>query len=413
MKFVRLAAIALTFSQALGVSAKEVIDVSLTPVATFPEVWSLTEAQLEETFDSGENGVMRWLTTDKSRAYLRRNFYNNVELNLTLFDGKVPVQDAIIDLENGKVSLVTFSVYNRGDSGPISNAKFKELFMNCGRSLSPQLGVRPTERKASRRQGLEIEGYTWRSKAGFVGLVHNEGALDSSAPEFLRLRAANPNSRSPMAKSILARHSSPSIRLSDLPDNVQRDSEGNVFVANIPMVDQGDKGYCTVATVQRIFEYYGVGADMHQLAQISGSDPEMGTSSLQMAKEIGSIDYRFKTRLDIIGMQFQDRRLYEVDRDFYQGKEVEADDYLKKIRSSIDDGLPLLWSLKLGTYDEDPPLSEQTSGYHMRLIIGYNDRSRRLIFSDSWGSGHEFKTIEMSDAYRATTGLFTLKPTVH
>jgi len=82
------------------------------------------------------------------------------------------------------------------------------------------------------------------------------------------------------------------------------------------------------------------------------------------------------------------------------------------IRRSIDDGIPLLWGLEVGRFEEDPPLKMQTSGGHMRMIIGYNDRANRLIFSDSWGAGHEFKSMDASEAYRATHGLFSMKPIV-
>jgi hypothetical protein len=49
----------------------------------------------------------------------------------------------------------------------------------------------------------------------------------------------------------------------------------------------------------------------------------------------------------------------------------------------------------------------------MRMIIGYNDSTEEIIFSHSWGAGHESKKMKMSDAYKATQGLFGLKPTVH
>ena len=61
--------------------------------------------------------------------------------------------------------------------------------------------------------------------------------------------------------------------------------KGAIYVGNLPMVDQGNKGYCVAATVQRLFEYYGIGADMHQIAEIAGSDPRRGTSTLEMARK--------------------------------------------------------------------------------------------------------------------------------
>ena len=85
--------------------------------------------------------------------------------------------------------------------------------------------------------------------------------------------------------------------------------------------------------------------------------------------------------------------------------------FYTSIRSSINEGIPLLWSLEVGLYPEEPKLLAQGGGGHMRTIIGYNDKKERLIFSDSWGEGHEFKTMNMNDAFKATRGLFLLKPT--
>ena len=47
------------------------------------------------------------------------------------------------------------------------------------------------------------------------------------------------------------------------------------------------------------------------------------------------------------------------------------------------------------------------------MVTGYNDSTGEIIFSDSWGAGHEKKRMRMSDAHKATRGLFVLKPTVH
>lgn len=132
-----------------------------------------------------------------------------------------------------------------------------------------------------------------------------------------------------------------------------------------------------------------------------------------MSKELDKIDYRFKTRLTIIGMG-QPMTEVEKKRDgYYIGKPVDEADFLKAARSNIDDGVPLLWSLELGRFPEIPQLNPQLVGGHMRMIIGYNDKTKELIFSDSWGSGHEAKRMKMPHAYRATHGLFVIKPTVH
>jgi hypothetical protein len=46
----------------------------------------------------------------------------------------------------------------------------------------------------------------------------------------------------------------------------------------------------------------------------------------------------------------------------------------------------------------------------MRLIIGYNDKTGEILYSDSWGAGHELKRMPLAQAVSMTTGLTTLEP---
>jgi hypothetical protein len=109
----------------------------------------------------------------------------------------------------------------------------------------------------------------------------------------------------------------------------------------------------------------------------------------------------------VVMAMMSERELVEVEvkkGEYLVGKPVDERKFIKGIHDFIDDGIPLLWSLELGRFPEEPDLKPQTSGGHMRVIIGYNESTGRLIFSDSWGAGHEFKTIKASDAYAASQG---------
>ncbi len=46
----------------------------------------------------------------------------------------------------------------------------------------------------------------------------------------------------------------------------------------------------------------------------------------------------------------------------------------------------------------------------MRLIIGYNEKSDEIIYTDSWGAGHELKRLPFDHAWAMTTGYFTVAP---
>jgi len=398
-----------------AVAAEKFPPIKLDLLADIPKNWELTPDEFEKYFNQQHQGVFVWLTKERTRGKLSRNLFTNGTIELTLFDEKIPVEEVIVDFVAEKLSMVTFSVYNRADAEPITPADFTNRYQITGKAMSSRLGGRAVPRAAERQQGLLTEGFSWESPAGVGLLETNEGAAKGNDVEFLRLRIARPDAEGTLAATLKSTRGAASIRLSELPSNVIKDAEGNVFISNMPMVDQGNKGYCLPASTQRVFEYYGIGADMHQIAQVAGSDPLQGSNVISMAKALDKIDFRFKTRLIIIGMTDDDGQLTQVESrkgEYFVGKPIEERSFLKSIRSLIDEGIPLLWALELGKVVEDPNLLPQTSGGHMRLIIGYNDKSETIIFTDSWGAGHEFKTMKQSDAYRVSMGVFALKPTL-
>ena len=126
-----------------------------------------------------------------------------------------------------------------------------------------------------------------------------------------------------------------------------------------------------------------------------------------MSQSLEKIDYRFKTRFKMLFALMNNGQLYEMRR----RTPTEYRDFEKQVVKYIDEGIPLLWSLELGEYPEEPAIAEQAGGGHMRMVIGYNKDNGKLIFSDTWGAGHEIKYMKMEDAYKATHGLFVMHPT--
>jgi hypothetical protein len=92
------------------------------------------------------------------------------------------------------------------------------------------------------------------------------------------------------------------------------------------------------------------------------------------------------------------------------GKGPTYDKFMKAVKENIDKGVPVMWALQLGLFPENGQKTPQASGGHMRLIIGYNTEKNEIIFSDSWGAGHEKKRMAAPDASAATMGLYLLQP---
>jgi hypothetical protein len=99
---------------------------------------------------------------------------------------------------------------------------------------------------------------------------------------------------------------------------------------------------------------------------------------------------------------------YEVLKDARSKSKSEMGRFQRSVQAHIDAGIPLLWSVRLGLYEEKG--IPQDAGGHMRLIIGYNPTKQEILFSDSWGARHELKRMPLLDAWTITMGLTTVEP---
>ncbi|MGB2403474.1 MAG: C39 family peptidase [Akkermansiaceae bacterium] len=392
------------------------LSANLDALIKLPEAYKITPEHLEREFGKGmfqKNPYFEWLSEHKDRAIFKRSPASNITVDLTILNGEIPIEELIIDFDNGKFLGVTVSIYNRGDGGSISDTEFLRRFSATGKHLAKQLDTRPRKRDGNIRKGVMTDGYTWSSPRGKAVLLCNPDVGNYKQPEakeFIRMRLARKDAKG-IYQAALQERSQATVRKSRLVTNVRK-NDGYVYIHGIPMVDQGNKGYCVVASAQRLFEYYGIACDMHQLAQLAKSDPNRGTNALYINQQLGRIDYLFKTRFKCLAVS-HDGQLVELKDDKYVGKVIPRRSYDKFITSNIDKGIPLLWALELGIKPESPQINLQTSGGHMRMIHGYNKAKNEIVFTDSWGAGNDFKTMNADDAHQVTRGLYVMTPTTN
>jgi len=376
----------------------------------FPAAWQMSTDAMESRFDIADHGFkeqpfFQWLSASKDRLRFARKPFTNITVDLRLFGGRVTVDEAVVDFKNGSPAIASISVYNRGDSGGMSPAEFDALYKACGQSLGQVLKVSPQRQQPGANAAVKTVGYQWRSPLCIAQLEHNDYAgKKNTQPEFLRLKLAAPGNKDWSFGSSPTGLLTSNVGRSSLLKNVTKNADGDVFITGVPMVDQGAKGYCVVASCQRLFEYYKIACDQHEMAQLAGSSAETGTSSLAMEAVLDKIDNRFKTRFKpLISPTLRRERNYRAP----DGKK-----FGEWIQEYINQGIPLLWALELGIAAEEPPLQSagQISGGHMRMIIGHNQAKNQLIFTDSWGAGHEMKRMSQTAALPVTSGLYVVQP---
>jgi hypothetical protein len=378
----------------------------LDPILAAPGLWDVTPEKLEElsAIPGFKNPPQfKWLTSDHSGARFSRKPYNNVSVDLTIFGGQLPVEEAVVNFKDGKVTDVNLSIFNRGDSGEISKGDFDTRYRTTGRLLGETLKVSPRERRPTAQTAVKTTGWLWTAPSVLALLEFNSAAMEPKGrPEFLRLKLSSPAGKDQLLGIAAIGRDATTLKPDELLKFVKKESDGDIFVSGIPMVDQGAKGYCVVASCQRMFEYLHVQCDQHELAEIAGSDAKRGTNSLEFAVALQKIGSRFKVHFKPLLAKHPGKADAAI-------KETK---FAKLVQDHVNSGLPLLWSLELGLYPENgrPPL--QKTGFHMRMVIGYNTGRNEVIFSDSWGAGHEMKRMSMDDAYRATTHLYAVEPLV-
>lgn len=386
------------------------LSANLDALLNFADLWKWTPVDLEKTYvlktDAQGNQPkppqFEWVSASKDRARFSRHMFSNVETKLTMFGGSINVEEAVLEFVNGKAARATISFYNRGDSGDITASEFDRIFKVIGQNLGQVLKVAPKRQVLSSNAALPVTGWMWSSPGGIALLEHNEYNTPGKVtkPEFLRLKLAAPDQADwSMGKMATG------VQRMELLQRIKKTPDGDVYISGVPMVDQGQKGYCVAASCQRLFEYMRIPCDQHEMAKLVSIDAGSGADITTMQKSLAKIDGAFNVTF---------KPLINPEQYYTSGRKrrVSEKAFFSIVKEYTDKGVPLLWGLFLGQKPEDPPLPNggQISGGHMRMIIGYNLAKNQVLFTDSWGAGHELKRMAMLDAYDVTLGLYSMAP---
>ncbi|MGB8353106.1 MAG: C39 family peptidase [Chthoniobacteraceae bacterium] len=410
----------------------EVTQVPLDPLLQQSDLWGPVTADFSTAC---KTMGFRWISTAQDTA-------QSVKKGLTLFN--ITVNQAIVRFAQGKPTEIGILFYNRGDAGELTRPAFEALKKQCADAITGFTKVNPTERGKDPTNAVRATGLIWQTGASQF-LLEDSFTKTVEIPfraEFIRLTVTPLEKPKGMLEQSLTEFHSSSIKFSGL-DHVKTLPNGDVYIDGIPMVDQGDKGYCVVASAERVIRYYGGKADEHELAEIANSSAEKGTSVPAMLDSLKKLSQRLRIKVrtidDIDDKGFENmiteynraaqhgRRAQQVSpagedslTDLFEKMDPEIlreartknpsgmDRFFRLVQTHINQGIPPLWSVMIGILKE--PKDPKGFGGHMRLIIGYNDKTKEIIYSDSWGMGHEMKRMPLSDAWTITMGLDAIEP---
>jgi hypothetical protein len=196
--------------------------------------------------------------------------------------------------------------------------------------------------------------------------------------------------------------------------NIITRPNGDVVIGNIPMVNQGPKGYCVPATFERYLRYMQIPADMYLLAMAGQTNIGGGTS---LRAIIHSVDGYISS---------QSRTM----------KELNDEIKVRTIQKYIDKGLPIIWTMfSSDAYNQyanqqtkdrkavtdwsawakttksnarSTELLKDMQSAHACLIIGYNKETGEIAVSDSWGPSYNERWISAEQAEQVSQGALYL-----
>lgn len=301
--------------------------------------------------------------------------------------------------ENGKPAEVSVVFANKGDAA--SPQALKEAMARDEAAIVEKLNAvfGEARRESFGKRDMRERVQRWDWKGGSFLLSVRDG-------EYIGLRfvPAEVADRAGMREII-----SDAEMEEILKKRIVKREQGDVVVTELPMIDQGPKGYCVPATWERYLRYLKMPADMYVLAMVGGTGfgAAGGTS-------LGALD----ESVDRLAQSYK-RRVKQV------GREVKV----KDVARYIDKGLPIMWSCTINeAFEKDLTARSQArremkgprewaeslkaarkeaaaaaggpSDGHLRMIIGYNAETDEIAVSDSWGgwAAERWMTVEEAQA---------------
>jgi hypothetical protein len=339
--------------------------------------------------------------------------------------GAMPYSVALYSDADGWVGSLSIVYANKGDFGSTaglgrdhfkggSNATAGTLKQamdadeeTIAKVLTEVLGPAKVQRYGEGATRRKISRWDWNGSAFVLSNEENEYVSLAIVPS----ATADAGGKSAMVKDSEVKQR--------LLAGIVKSSNGDVLLSEIPMVDQGPKGYCVPATFERAMRTMGLEADMYLLAMVGGSKAGGGTSVDLLLENVRSQVYAKGRRTK--EEEFEEFRIRDIKRYIEQGIPVmwtmcsmdsynEIADANTKLREKTDD-----WNAYTATIAATgadlAASSKPTINRHICMIIGYNEATQEIAVSDSWGPGYELRWVPVSVANWVSTGrIFMILP---
>lgn len=399
------------------------------------------------TNEKGKNFFM-WSNNSKTEAYYPAE--ENGKNFLMLYGFKVV--NAQVKFTNDTPGYICLTLYGNGENSVMSADIFRKNMMKIFSSLKKRYPkVKPQMLRRKSGEGM-FGALIW--KTGKHACIMKWGikgtAKGVEEPDFLQIEfeVLQPG-RDPLHRGIYETGYDRPYGIQENRYAIKRENNGDVYLKNFPMFNQGAKGNSAAAIVQRILIYHGkapakpITADPLKKGTKFHSDVEelqiqldkiCAKHKLKLSEDFVYFDgnrsprklHNLVGRYNRLGKKAGKKKLSapksgtapvaatlkQMDLTLLaktRSQDHDAMTFEGDIMRNIMGGQPLVWYTIIGLVKEKnlPAKPPQTQ---MRAIIGFNNTTKQVIYTDHWGKGHEIKTMPYDQAWAITLATYTITP---
>ncbi|MBX3740525.1 MAG: C39 family peptidase [Akkermansiaceae bacterium] len=203
-------------------------------------------------------------------------------------------------------------------------------------------------------------------------------------------------------------------RRRDIKAGPEKLPNGDVVIRNIPMVNQGSRGYCAMGTLAMIMQYYSVNVNIDQLAAAAGYQ-EGSVEHASIVPIYESAAKEGKLKLQVVTPPLKARQLIkEVDR----GQPVLIWRYFSRERDEVHSDFAETFATDPSAVLPDPKKDKEeeerwagrSNGGHASIVTGYNRERGEILFTESWGENKRNRRMRVEEMEHSGYLYFLFEP---
>lgn len=389
-------------------------------------LWDLSKQEIVNLFVTMDAKCL-WITVDKSVSI---STADRIRI------GNHKSYETIMRFKDDRLSELRMSLYNRDDAGEMSENDFKKKMDSVIQTIDEISHVQGQDiSKLNVSLDPDLKTIVWVAEPTAIRLDY---ATNDEKGEFANLTLSKGN-KSVTPESLGGAHAV-SIDPQVLQAHVKTNAAGDFWV-EIPMLSSVNEAYCGPVTLERIFRYYGLDISEYEVAKMVHKKTGQGVDPSFLFKQIQSIraplgihavslkqwdmdetikifdeynELAKKVKKPSLRMPDEDFNIdivyAQMDLETFLASRRKHEAEIKQLMATVSErirmGAPICWGVMLGLVNEEPKGPHIVHG-HLRIIIGFNEKTSEILYTDSWGYRHELKRMSLANAYAITLHMFS------